>query len=107
MNIDFKKGKGLVPAVIQEFGSDKVLMLGFMNEEAFKKTQETGFVYFYSRTRKKLWKKGEESGNTLEVEEMYLDCDNDSLLIKAVLHGDACCHTGEKSCFFAKVPISS
>lgn len=102
MNIDFNKGKGLVPAIIQEYGSDKILMLGFMNEQALKKTLQTGYVYFYSRTKKRLWKKGEESGNTLEVMEILTDCDSDSLLIKAVLHGKNCCHTGEKSCFFTK-----
>lgn len=103
MEIDFKKGGGLVPAIIQDDQTGEVLMLGFMNEEAFEKTKSTGLVHFYSRSRKKLWLKGEESGNKLEVKEIFTDCDNDSILIKVNLLGRAVCHTGEKSCFFKKI----
>ena len=103
MDIDFKKGNGLVPAIIQDYKSGEVLMLGFMNEKAFKKTELTGLVYFYSRSRKKLWLKGEESGNKLKVKEMLTDCDNDSILIKVNLAGSVVCHTGEKSCFFKNI----
>lgn len=103
MEIDFKKGDGLVAVVIQDYRSGQVLMLGFMNKEALEKTKLTGFVNFYSRNRKKLWLKGEESGNKLEVKEIFTDCDNDSILIKAKLTGNAVCHTGEKSCFFKKI----
>src|SRR5438309_849559 len=84
MKVDFKKYKdGLVPAVIQDYVTQKVLMLGFMNEEALKQTEQTGKVTFYSRTKKRLWTKGEESGNSLQLRQILLDCDADSLLIKA------------------------
>src|SRR3989344_2620519 len=99
MRLDFKKGNGLIPAIIQDFITGEVLMLGFMNEESFNKTLETNLVYFYSRSRKKLWLKGEESGNKLKVKEIFIDCDNDSLLIKVELVGRAVCHTGARSCF--------
>jgi phosphoribosyl-ATP pyrophosphohydrolase/phosphoribosyl-AMP cyclohydrolase len=98
MELDFTKLNGLVPAVIQDEKSDKVLMVGFMNEQAFKKTIDTGLVTFYSRSRKKLWTKGEESGNYLHVKEMIPDCDGDTLLIKARPDG-AVCHTGRDTCF--------
>jgi phosphoribosyl-ATP pyrophosphohydrolase/phosphoribosyl-AMP cyclohydrolase len=84
MNIDFKKySDGLVPAIIQDYNTQKVLMLGFMNEEAFIKTQETGKVTFYSRSKNRLWTKGEESGHFLELKSIAVDCDQDTLLIKA------------------------
>ena len=89
---------GLVPAIIQHYKSNQVLMLGFMNAEALQETQKTGRVTFYSRTRKRLWTKGEESGNFLEVKEIQEDCDKDSLLIKVDPVGPVC-HTGEVSCF--------
>lgn len=103
MEIDFKKGNGLVPVIIQDYKSDEILMLGFMNEEALEKTKSTGLVHFYSRSKKKLWMKGEQSGNKLVVKEMFTDCDNDSILVKVNLSGDAVCHTGKKSCFFKKI----
>lgn len=103
MEIDFKKGNGLIPAIIQDFKSNEVLMLGFMSEESLKKTLETSLVYFYSRSRKKLWMKGEESGNKLEVIEIFADCDNDTILVKVRLLGKAVCHTGQKSCFFKEI----
>ena len=99
MNIDFAKyTDGLVPAIIQDNATNKVLMLGFMNEEAFAKTNETGKVTFYSRTRKRLWTKGEESGNFLFLKECVSDCDNDTILIKAAPAGPVC-HTGADTCF--------
>ena len=99
MKVDFKKySDGLVPAVIQDFTTQKVLMLGFMNEEALAKTEETGLVTFYSRTKKRLWTKGEESGNHLQLKQILLDCDNDTLLIKAQPIGPVC-HTGADTCW--------
>lgn len=99
MKVDFKKySDGLAPAIVQDYVTLKVLMLGFMNEEALKKTEETGEVTFYSRSKKRLWKKGEESGNTLQLRQMLLDCDNDSLLIKAEPSGPVC-HTGADTCW--------
>lgn len=102
MELNFKKNNGLVPAIIQDFQTGEILMLGFMNEEAFQKTKESNLMHFYSRTRKKLWLKGEESGNKLEVKEIFTDCDNDTILVKVKLLGNAACHTGAKSCFFKK-----
>lgn len=101
--IDFQKSNGLVPTIIQDYKTGDVYMLGYMNEESFAKTKETGFVHFWSRRRKKIWMKGEESGNKLSVKEILEDCDNDTLLIKAELLGTACCHTGALTCFFQKV----
>ena len=94
MEIDFKKYEdGLVPAIVQDHVTEKVLMLGFMNQEALQKTSESGKATFYSRSRKKLWTKGEESGNFLLVKNVIADCDNDTLLIKAEPLGPVC-HTG-------------
>ncbi len=101
--LDFSKGNGLVPAIIQDCTSCEVLMLGYMNELALQKTLETGWVYFWSRSRQKLWMKGEESGNKLKVVELFSDCDTDSILIKAELVGKSVCHTGNKNCFFTKL----
>ena len=98
MNIDFEKMNGLVPAIVQDNGTMKVLMLGFMNEEAYRKTMDTGKVTFYSRTRKCLWTKGETSGNYLNVVSVAVDCDNDTLLVKAVPEGPVC-HTGADTCW--------
>jgi phosphoribosyl-AMP cyclohydrolase / phosphoribosyl-ATP pyrophosphohydrolase len=99
MKIDFKKyADGLVPAVIQDFKTQKVLMLGFMNAEAVKKTEESGLVTFYSRSKKRLWTKGEESGHHLQLRQMLIDCDNDTLLIKAEPKGPVC-HTGADTCW--------
>jgi len=102
MKVDFKKyTDGLAPAVIQDYKTQKVLMLGFMNEEALKRTEETGLVTFYSRSKKRLWTKGEESGNHLQLRQMLLDCDKDSLLIKAEPKGPVC-HTGADTCWSEK-----
>jgi phosphoribosyl-AMP cyclohydrolase / phosphoribosyl-ATP pyrophosphohydrolase len=99
VNIDFKKyTDGLVPAIVQDFKTNKVLMLGFMNNEAVTKTEQIGKVTFYSRSKNRLWTKGEESGNFLMLKEMSVDCDNDTLLIKAHPVGPVC-HTGADTCF--------
>jgi phosphoribosyl-AMP cyclohydrolase / phosphoribosyl-ATP pyrophosphohydrolase len=98
MNIDYSKENGLVPVVIQDNNTMKVLMLGYMNEEAFTKTLEEGKVTFFSRSKNRLWTKGETSGNFLFVKEIKTDCDNDSILIKVDPAGPTC-HTGNTSCF--------
>ena len=101
MKLDFDKMNGLVPAIIQDNYTQKVLMLGFMNEEAYNKTVETGKVTFFSRTKNRLWTKGEESGNFLHVVSIAADCDNDTLLIKANPAGPVC-HTGADTCWGEK-----
>jgi phosphoribosyl-AMP cyclohydrolase len=99
--MDFSKLDGLIPAVIQDADSAEVLMVGFMNEEALQITRRTGFATFFSRTRNRLWTKGETSGNRLEVVSMLADCDDDTVLLKVKRHGDGnVCHTGERTCFF-------
>ena len=98
MNIDFDKGEGLVPAIIQDSSTLRVLMLGYMNREAYDKTLQTGLVTFYSRSRKCLWTKGETSGNYLKLVDIKVDCDNDTLLVKAVPQGPVC-HTGTDTCW--------
>ncbi len=98
MKLDFEKTGGLIPAIVQDSKTNKVLMLGFMNEEAYMKTKETGKVTFFSRSKNRLWMKGETSGNILEVNNILLDCDNDTLLIKATPAGPVC-HTGNDTCF--------
>jgi phosphoribosyl-ATP pyrophosphohydrolase/phosphoribosyl-AMP cyclohydrolase len=101
MNLDFNKSNGLVPAIIQDNQTGKVLMLGYMNEEAYEKTVETGKVTFFSRTKKRLWTKGEESGNFLYVISIKEDCDGDTLLIKVNPAGSVC-HTGADTCWNEK-----
>ncbi|UTD14439.1 bifunctional phosphoribosyl-AMP cyclohydrolase/phosphoribosyl-ATP diphosphatase HisIE [Tenacibaculum mesophilum] len=98
MNIDFTKGNGLIPVVIQNNTTLQVLMLGYMNKEAFTKTQKEGKVTFYSRSKNRFWTKGEESGNFLWVKDIQIDCDNDTLLIKVTPEGPTC-HKGTTSCF--------
>lgn len=98
MEIDFNKGDGLVPVVIQDEQTLEVLMLGYMNDEAFRKTSQEGKVTFFSRSKNRLWTKGEESGNYLNVKSIHQDCDNDTLLIKVNPIGPTC-HTGSRSCF--------
>ena len=100
MKLDFEKMGGLIPAIVQDNNTNKVLMLGFMNEEAYEETKETGKVTFFSRTKNRLWMKGETSGNTLQVVSM-MDCDNDTILIKANPAGPVC-HTGADTCFGEK-----
>ncbi|NJM14325.1 MAG: bifunctional phosphoribosyl-AMP cyclohydrolase/phosphoribosyl-ATP diphosphatase HisIE [Bacteroidales bacterium] len=101
MQLDFNKLNGLVPAIVQDSKTKTVLMVGFMNQEALHKTKEIGLVTFYSRTKNRLWTKGEESGNHLKVVEILEDCDNDTLLIKAMPTGPVC-HTGQDTCFSEK-----
>jgi phosphoribosyl-AMP cyclohydrolase len=102
--MDFSKLDGLIPAVIQDAQSAEVLMVGFMNEEALALTKQTGFATFFSRTRNKLWMKGETSGNKLQVVEMFTDCDDDTVLVKVKRLGDGnVCHTGERTCFFKEL----
>ena len=104
MDLDFQKSDGLVTAVIQDYASGRVLMVGFMNEEAFRHTVETGFATFYSRSRRKLWLKGETSGETFAVDEIRVDCDQDVLQLRVTgqVKGNAC-HTGRRSCFYRKL----
>ena len=103
VTIDFNKGDGLVPAIIQDYKSGVVYMLGYMNKEAFEKTKKTGLVFFWSRSKKRIWMKGEKSGNKLKVKEVVLDCDNDTFLVKAELNGKNVCHTGNMTCFNTKL----
>jgi phosphoribosyl-ATP pyrophosphohydrolase/phosphoribosyl-AMP cyclohydrolase len=106
--IDFTKLDGLVPGVVQDAATGQMLMLGFLNEESYRMTLESGFVTFWSRTRKKLWMKGESSGNRLRIVEASTDCDNDSLLFRVVVEGDGLvCHEGTVSCFTKIIPIAT
>ncbi len=100
--IDFSKLNGLIPAVAQDYFSKEILMLAFMNEESLRKTVETGYAHYFSRSRNKLWKKGETSGHTQQIKEIFFDCDNDSVLLKVIQKGPAC-HTGHKTCFYSKI----
>jgi phosphoribosyl-AMP cyclohydrolase len=103
IQLDFTKLDGLVPAVAQDYKTGEILMVAFMNEEAFMLTLKTGIVHYWSRSRKTLWKKGESSGNVQQVKEIRIDCDNDCVLLKINQIGDAACHTGYRSCFFRVV----
>ena len=103
MKLDYSKLDGLVPAVVQDAATREVLMVGFMNEEAFRRTQETGLVTFYSRTRGRLWTKGETSGDRLVVDEIRVDCDDDSLVVLARQTGRGTCHLGHRTCFFRRI----
>lgn len=104
--IDFKKMNGLVPTIIQDNITNEIYMLGYMSEESLIKSIETNFVYFWSRSRNKLWMKGEVSGNKFKIENIYIDCDKDTLLIKITLLGSGACHTGKRTCFNEKLLIS-
>ena len=102
--MDFAKLDGLIAAVVQDVDTNEVLMVGFMNEEAWTITQRIGYVTFFSRTRNTLWTKGETSGNRLAVKQMFVDCDEDTVLIKAACEGDGnVCHTGQRTCFYTEV----
>jgi len=102
--MDYSKLSGLIPAVVQDDQSGEVLMVGFMNDDALEKTKATGFATFFSRTRNTLWMKGETSGNRLQVTEMLVDCDEDTVLLKVKRLGDGnVCHTGERSCFYRRL----
>jgi phosphoribosyl-AMP cyclohydrolase len=101
--MDYSKLDGLIPAVIQDAESAEVLMVGFMNEQALAETRRTGYATFFSRARGKLWTKGETSGNRLAVRDILVDCDEDTVLVKAERQGDGnVCHTGERTCFFQR-----
>ena len=101
--MDYSKLDGLIPAVVQDHKSGEVLMVGFMNQEAWDITRRIGYVTFYSRTRNTLWTKGETSGNRLAVKQILVDCDDDTVLVKAAREGDGnVCHTGERTCFFQR-----
>ncbi|APG26103.1 MULTISPECIES: phosphoribosyl-AMP cyclohydrolase [Syntrophotalea] len=100
IKIDFEKMGGLVPAIIQDYQTNEVLMVAFLDEKALNLTLETGKTWFFSRSRNKYWMKGEQSGNTQEVREVFTDCDADALVIKVKQNGGAACHTGNRSCFY-------
>ncbi|PKL40851.1 MAG: phosphoribosyl-AMP cyclohydrolase [Spirochaetae bacterium HGW-Spirochaetae-1] len=103
IQLDFDKQGGMVPVIAQDYRTNEVLMLAYMNREAWELTLKTGIVHYWSRSRNKLWKKGESSGNMQEVKEIRVDCDDDTLVIKVNQVGDAACHEGYKSCFFRVV----
>lgn len=103
MQLDYTKLDGLLPAVIQDAKTGRVLMVGFMNDEAFRRTVATGYATFYSRSRNKLWIKGESSGHRLAVTEISTDCDNDTVLLKVEAQGPGVCHKGYESCFYRKL----
>jgi len=103
MDIDFEKSGGLVPAVAQDAATGQVLMLAWMNRDAYEETLQTGRAVYYSRSRGKLWRKGEESGHVQEVRGVYVDCDADTILLKVHQVGGAACHEGYASCFFREV----
>jgi len=104
-NCDFQPdfSKGLLPAIAQDAESGEVLMLAYMNEEAWQKTLQTGKAHYFSRSRQKLWRKGESSGNTQKVVAIRLDCDNDAILLLVQQNGGAACHTGRRSCFYRQL----
>jgi phosphoribosyl-AMP cyclohydrolase len=105
MNIPKLKydANGLIPAIIQDAENNEVLMMAYMNETSLQKTVETGYTYFWSRSRSKMWKKGETSGHVQEVKAIFYDCDKDTVLIKAIQHGPGACHTGHRSCFYTNI----
>ncbi len=103
IKLDFEKTDGLLPVIAQDCKTNEVLMMAFMNKEAWELTLDTGIVHYWSRSREKLWKKGETSGNIQNVKEIRVDCDNDCILIKIDQVGDAACHTGFQSCFYRVV----
>lgn len=103
MKLNFTKLNGLIPAIVQDYKTKEVLMLAFMNKEAWDKTLKTNKAHYFSRTKNKLWMKGEESKNFQEVKEILIDCDNDTVILKVNQIGDAACHTGYRSCFYRKV----
>jgi phosphoribosyl-AMP cyclohydrolase len=103
MNVDFDKAGGLVPVIAQDADSGEVLMLAWMDRAAYEETLRTGRACYYSRSRRKLWRKGEESGHVQEVKEIYVDCDADTILLKVHQVGGAACHEGYRSCFFRRV----
>ena len=107
LKLDFNKTGGLVPAIVQDFQTGEILMLAYMNPEAFNATLSTGIATYYSRSRQSLWVKGETSGNIQRIKEIYIDCDDDTVLLKVEQLGGAACHTGHRSCFYKKVEDGS
>jgi phosphoribosyl-AMP cyclohydrolase len=105
VDIVFEKGSGLVPAIVQDDRTGDVLMLGFMNEEALSETRRTREVVFFSRSRNRLWKKGESSGHVLKVRDVRVDCDADALLLRVEPAGPGVCHEGYRSCFFRRIDL--
>ncbi|HIF96678.1 MAG TPA: phosphoribosyl-AMP cyclohydrolase [Myxococcales bacterium] len=105
--LDFSKSGGLVTAIAQDAVTGEILMVANMNEESFRRTIQTGEAVYWSRSRKKLWHKGEESGNVQRIDSLYIDCDGDVVLMKIQQVGDAACHTGKRSCFFRKIEADS
>jgi phosphoribosyl-AMP cyclohydrolase len=103
VKLDFEKTNGLIPAIAQDYQTGEVLMLAYMNEQAFEETLKSGKATYYSRSRQVLWKKGETSGHMQEVKEIRVDCDNDTVLLKVDQIGGAACHKGYKTCFFSRV----
>lgn len=103
IQLDFKKAGGLIPAVAQDAVTGEVLMLAYLNEEAWRETLATGHAVYFSRSRGKLWRKGEESGNVQIIREIRVDCDADTVLFKVEQKGGAACHTGHRSCFYRRV----
>ncbi len=103
IELDFSKGNGLLPAIVQEYDTGDVLMLAYINEEAWNRTLETGEAHFFSRSRNTLWHKGESSGHVQKIKAVYADCDNDTVLFQVEQLGGAACHTGYKSCFHKKI----
>ncbi len=107
IQLDFKKTGGLIPAIAQDFATGEILMLGYMNQEAFDATLSSGKATYYSRSRQTLWVKGETSGNVQRVKEIRIDCDDDTVLLKVEQFGGAACHTGHRSCFYKKIENGS
>lgn len=103
IKLDFEKSEGLIPAIAQDHRTGEILMLAYINEESWNLTQQTGVAHYWSRSRNKLWKKGESSGNLQEIKEIRVDCDNDTVVFKVNQIGEAACHTGFKSCFYRAV----
>jgi phosphoribosyl-AMP cyclohydrolase len=103
VELDFEKGEGLVPAIVQEFGTGKVLMLAYVNRASWDKTLETGEAHYWSRSRREIWHKGGTSGHVQKIKEIYVDCDNDTVLFRVEQAGGAACHTGYETCFHKRV----
>ena len=106
IELDFSKGEGLLPAVVQDYKSGKILMLAYINEASWKKSLETGEAHFWSRSRQELWHKGGTSGNVQKIKEIYADCDDDTIVFVVEQVGGAACHTGHESCFFKKIDMN-
>ena len=105
IELDFSKGNGLIPAIVQDYSSHKVLMLAYISRASWEKTVETGEAHYWSRSRQELWHKGATSGHVQKIKEIYLDCDNDTVLFKVEQAGGAACHTGYETCFHKKVDL--